>query len=146
MNSNFSLLIKILIYFWRFLEQVGRIITRLGPSQAFNIMKMPQLLAVLLRVVESPFGAMLFLALWAILAFWVPRYGRVFFWISIGLQLLFIGFPEFLLASGKGTQSPLASLPIVLQFSETWPLWIFAAGIILEIIDWCKSMGSGGPH
>src|SRR5437764_1597682 len=86
-----------LVTFGSFLQKLEKNLVRIGPSRVFNVMKTPELLAVLLRVVESPMGALFLFVFWAILAFWVSGWGPKFFWVSIICQLLYIGVPLLLL-------------------------------------------------
>jgi hypothetical protein len=136
-----SKIIQFLVDLSRFLCNVERFGRRLGPARLFNILKTPQLLSAMLQAVESMVGAFFFLLFWALLVFWLSRWGSFCFWISIVLQLIFIGFPEFLVIYSEGPQQAVVSL---LQPSHTWPLWIFLAGIILEILEWFR-FGRGEP-
>lgn len=119
---------------WSLLAKLLRILNKLGPSKLFNIMKAPEQCVVLFRVIESTVGVTIIMAFWAILAFWVSRWGRRYFWISITLQLLYIGIPLCIwIQHSRATSGEFVATAIRLNL--TWPLWVFIAGLLLEIME-----------
>lgn len=115
------------------LDRFLKIMSKLGPSKFFNILKAPEQCMVLFRVMESPIGVTIFMTLWAILAFWISTWGPRFFWSSIALQLLFIGIPLCIwLQHGASAGEFLAT---VIRPNMAWPLWAFLAGLVLEVME-----------
>jgi len=120
---------------WGFLDKCQKMLSKLGPSRIFNIMKAPEQCVVLFRVVDSTVGVVLWMAFWAFLAFWVSNWGRRFFWVSIALQMIFIGIPLYIGAHAGSVAAGRESIATAIRFNLTWHLWIFAASLILEIMQ-----------
>ncbi len=105
----------------------------LCPSAIFNLLKLPIMWRFYAGQTADPTVAGLFVVFWLLLAFWVAKWGVWYFWASVLLQTVFAGLPDIRVAMSS-------TMPDLFDLHSHWSVWLFAAGLSLEILDWTKKL------
>lgn len=123
--------------FWRRVL-AGLSLFVMRPSVIFSLLKLPVMWRFYMNQTADPGVAGLFVVFWILLAFWIARWGSWYFWASILLQVVFAGFPDVRAAISSGATD-------LLDLRANWSVWLFAAGLSLEILEWTRQLRRTSP-